>query len=833
MMKHLLSTLVLVLAWAFSSQAQQGFPSLTSLRNEATYAVVIGISDYQDPAITNLSFAHRDAEAFAEWLQSPAGGEVPQANIQLMLNENATMGRVAMAFWELMTKCKEGDQAIIYFSGHGDVEAKVFSQPGYWLCWDAPPYAYMSGGCFNVRDLQVIVSTLSLQNKARVTVISDACHAGKLAGSSVGGPQITASNISQQFANEVKILSCQPDEISIEGRQWGGGRGCFSYHLTRGLYGFADRNGDDIVTLFELETYLGEKVPAEADPHSQFPFAVGDKRTTMAFVDNEVYAQVRSGDMGRLSQGMERTDPRGIADWIAQTDSNLLRLYLAFNDALDRNALLAPEVDCADYYYRRLIGEPAIEPLHGLMTRNFAAALIDESQQVTNKILKSDPHTLSETWARPFVFDHIPAYLERACEILGERHFLFKSLRAKQLFFEAQNCLPDKYPDIQPDSIIRLAARKYEEALNLDSLAAYVHVEYSYILWHKLNLLKQAQEHALRALELSPNWVYANYFAGITYRYADTTQAFPYLLRAIELDSTFLLPYHELGFYYFRIGYIEKYEYFIGKFISKVEALIASAPESVPALYRLQLGAELWRALKPGKALKVLLELESLSKGQAWGVYPYLGLTYAHLGMYEEALQAAKRQVELAPYNILSHLRMASLYWALGQPAKEVEEREYLLSLMYSSEERYSLNRDILNRLFLGEAYLQIDQKDAAIEQFRKVRELLPRIKIIEQMYYEGRVRFALDGIEAMRQLIDAYLQDHSEDAEFYFYVALIHAGIAGQEQEALKWLELALEKGYKNYFSIIDNTGFARIRNSPGFKKLMQPHLPDLFEEK
>ncbi|MBK7305024.1 MAG: hypothetical protein IPI90_17740 [Saprospiraceae bacterium] len=46
-----------------------------------------------------------------------------------------------------------------------------------------------------------------------------------------------------------KILSCQPNEFSLEGEQWGGGRGVFSYHLVDGLFGLADRNNDGLITL--------------------------------------------------------------------------------------------------------------------------------------------------------------------------------------------------------------------------------------------------------------------------------------------------------------------------------------------------------------------------------------------------------------------------------------------------------------------------------------------------------------------------------------------------------------------------------------------------------
>ena len=112
----------------------------------STFAVVVGISDYQDPGIPDLRFADKDAEAFANFLLSPAGGSLDGDHLQLLTNEQATAGRVAEALDALIELAKEGDQVIIYFSGHGDVERKIFSQPGFLLCWDAPPRVYMGGG---------------------------------------------------------------------------------------------------------------------------------------------------------------------------------------------------------------------------------------------------------------------------------------------------------------------------------------------------------------------------------------------------------------------------------------------------------------------------------------------------------------------------------------------------------------------------------------------------------------------------------------------------------------------------------------------------------------
>jgi len=231
-----------------------------NVESGTTRAVVVGISDYQDENITDLNYAHKDAEVFVNFLRSPAGGNLEDNHIKLLLNEDATQGKLGMALYWLMEESKEGDRAIIYFSGHGDVEKKIFGQPGYLLCWDAPSKVYMFGGTLDLDGLKRIVTTLSKNIKAKVILITDACRAGKLAGSEIGGAQATTASLKEQYANELKILSCQPTEFSLEGEQWGGGRGAFSYHLIEGLNGLADKNGDLQVNLYEIGRYLEDKL---------------------------------------------------------------------------------------------------------------------------------------------------------------------------------------------------------------------------------------------------------------------------------------------------------------------------------------------------------------------------------------------------------------------------------------------------------------------------------------------------------------------------------------------------------------------------------------------
>jgi len=115
-MKAAVLLLILFGYFSFSIDAQQsrGVKPIPNKSNKkgTTRAVIIGISDYQDPDISDLKFAHKDAEVFARYLLSPSGGSVKRENIQLLLNEQATNLEILEALQRLLDSCKAGDITI-------------------------------------------------------------------------------------------------------------------------------------------------------------------------------------------------------------------------------------------------------------------------------------------------------------------------------------------------------------------------------------------------------------------------------------------------------------------------------------------------------------------------------------------------------------------------------------------------------------------------------------------------------------------------------------------------------------------------------------------------
>ena len=684
-MKNIL--IVISLFTSFTLFAQQKGASPLNPKSEianpksTTRAVVIGISDYQDEKIPDLRFADKDAEAFANFLRSPAGGSLDNYHMKVLLNEEATMAQFGMSLYWLMEETQEGDKVIIYFSGHGDVEKKSFAQPGFWLCWDAPPKAYLIGGAFPLLLLQDVVQTLSLGNKAEVVVIADACRAGKLSGSSINGAQITGANLTRLLINDIKLLSCQPNEYSIEGEQWGGGRGAFSYHLVNGLYGLADRNKDLVVTLSEIDRYLEDHVTPEVEPISQVPVVYGNKTAKLAVVDANILADITSEQPNRTGSFFA-IESKGLEEQVLEgVDTSIRKMYEDFQQALKDRVFLKPAeghigdasapVDwCADAYYRKLIQEPGLLHLHSTMHRNYAAALMESTQQFMNGLFKSDVNYCPTAGSvREKGLKENIAYLDRAVELLGEGHYMYNTLQSFKYFFEGV-VSNFHLNDIDIDTVKgQKTIDLYKTALSYQSDLPQVWVEMANTYGNKMHQFDSAFHYAQLALDAVPGWVYAHVtMARILKSKSDDEAAWQWAEKAWQLDSTSLLT---ISFY--------------GNF---------------------------YRERQEGDLAMKYFEMASNRGTPVFCDYIWLGNFYKDKGQFDEAERMFKKALALDVANDFAQHNLAGIYLETRQYDK-VEE--ILLPIVTSGTE---IVRAYVN---LFKTYVYTNRPEDAIKVFEKI----------------------------------------------------------------------------------------------------------------
>ncbi len=888
-MKTIFTSLSVCFCFLLNAQ-QKGASPITGNGQPATgstYAVVVGISDYQDEGIPDLRFADKDALAFAGFLQSKAGGSLDEDHLKVLINEKATVAQFAIALDWLWEVVKENDRVIIYFSGHGDVERKSITQPGYLLCWDAPSKIYLAGGALALPMFQDVITTLSAQNKAKVVVITDACRSGKLSGSSVGGAQITGSNLARQYANEIKILSCQPDEYSIEGEQWGGGRGAFSYHLLDGLYGMADRDNDQAISLREIDRYLEDHVTPEVAPQNQLPMIIGDSREKLTDVFPEILAQLKERKKGQLPL-FTATESRGIEDDVlAEADTNIVEMYFAFQKALDDKQFLfaengRAENDYAEHYYQILSKEPQLQRLHSSMRRNYAAALQDDAQQVMNEWMKP---SLGRTFGRlpNGVFTRkvrsFPACLERAAELLGKEHYMYATLQARKYFFEGYFLVNSRQSikHIAHNERGIKALEQFRLALEWQPEMPHAYWQMMMVFGSQLRQPDSTEIYAQKAMELYPSWntIYIDLAYLFSQKFKQFDRARPYLEQATLIDSSEARVWNTWGTYYKQKNELDlAVEHY--KKVIELDSTYAGAFRNLGNLYTITRRFNLAE-----QYLKKGIQLDSTRTS----TYGTLGRLYRITHQYELAEQYLKKTIQLDSTYIWAYGNLGSLYIATCdydlaeqylKKAIRIDSTlvpaHLYLGRLYRKTHEYELSEQHLKKTIqfepdyklgfedLGLLYTKMERYEEGIEQFKRALHFdsafVEALTGLGSLYantsrYEEAEKYFKKAIQLNPVFVDSYYElsklyykiGRATEAEIYNQLNLKHnstdpladynvarlKSLSQAPDEAFHHLEEVLKKGYKNFNRMQQEEDLTNLRKQKQrWGALMKKYFPE-----
>jgi len=261
-------------------------PPTTSSKSRHTerkrWAVIVGISKYDDTRIPALRYASSDAESFYKWLISPQGGKLAPARVKLLLDNKATAANIKDALFNWLGQTFEEDIVTIYFAGHGSPQSPDHPDNLFFLPYDCR-YDNISSTGFPMWDIK---TALNRYIKAkRAIVIADACHSGGVSQSFDVAPRFnrgirvrpvsTGNDPLANVGEGVCVISASyENQYSQESKDWGGGHGVFTYFLLKGLEGNADYNNDAAVTLGELTSYLSQEV-RRATKNAQSPTVSG------------------------------------------------------------------------------------------------------------------------------------------------------------------------------------------------------------------------------------------------------------------------------------------------------------------------------------------------------------------------------------------------------------------------------------------------------------------------------------------------------------------------------------------------------------------------------
>ncbi len=218
------------------------------------WAVVVGVATYDH--MPSLHYTDDDAYQFYAFLKSPEGGALPDNQLKVLVDDNATRDNILETMRGVFLQADENDVVVFYFSGHG-VE-------GAFVPADFDGYGHR----LEHSDIRHILEQSHARQKL---VMGDACHSGSLIGGEFAPDMLAAKGPSvgdmlnkyyKAFENcdsgMALFMSSKGAEVSLEDS--GLRSGVFSHFLIRGLKGEADADHDKIVSIQELFDFVNLKV---------------------------------------------------------------------------------------------------------------------------------------------------------------------------------------------------------------------------------------------------------------------------------------------------------------------------------------------------------------------------------------------------------------------------------------------------------------------------------------------------------------------------------------------------------------------------------------------
>jgi uncharacterized caspase-like protein len=215
-----------------------------------SWALVIGINDYQSPKVRKLNYAVKDAQAVAEVL--PSVGFAP-SRIRVLLNAEATKARIESVLYRDFTTMGEQDRLFVYFAGHGETAPLKRGEEGYLLPVDADPDA-LPLTAIPMEDIKRIGQRVHARH---VLFAVDACFSGFALTRNTGSKSADVYLAALMKEPVVEVLTAgRKGELAIEE----GGHGLFTRHLIKGLEGHADSEQRGVFTATRLYAWIEERV---------------------------------------------------------------------------------------------------------------------------------------------------------------------------------------------------------------------------------------------------------------------------------------------------------------------------------------------------------------------------------------------------------------------------------------------------------------------------------------------------------------------------------------------------------------------------------------------
>lgn len=341
------------------------------------YALVIGISDYKN--IDDLNYADLDAIAFSNYLRSI---KVPEDHLIEFYNQDATKANIVEKGFgaiDLMVSrniIKEKDIVIVYMAGHGGAYNVTDS---YFFPYDA--LTMQDGGTsVSIFDIKSDLGKWAHKNR-NVILVFDACRSATISGLPTDAIKMV-SKLLEEPNGSILFAASSGGKEALEFKDLK--HGVFTYYFLKGLYGDADIDKNNTVTIKELGDYVYNNVKTKSEQKPKMDLA-NQEELALAQVEKALMASAEK-DIANAKEIALSFSSRGKS---AITSSTVITdLEKKFSEALKARKLIRPINGCAYYYYKEIEKMSPDAPSTLNLRTSLAASLYEASRTVLENDLK-------------------------------------------------------------------------------------------------------------------------------------------------------------------------------------------------------------------------------------------------------------------------------------------------------------------------------------------------------------------------------------------------------------------------------------------------------------
>ena len=205
------------------------------------WALVVGISKFQDKHLPRLNFASKDAKDFSSLLLDPGVGRFKASNVHALTEGQVTAKELKIELNWLARSAQPNDLVVIFLSSHGTPRNRDTAEVNYIATseTETEPEDNLFATAFPMVEISDVVRT---RIKAQRTVILlDTCHSGAAVGNlQVRGAAMKDAAASDKALDRIRqgvgraiVTSSSPEEQSYEGKPFD--NGYFTHFLLEAL----------------------------------------------------------------------------------------------------------------------------------------------------------------------------------------------------------------------------------------------------------------------------------------------------------------------------------------------------------------------------------------------------------------------------------------------------------------------------------------------------------------------------------------------------------------------------------------------------------------------